>query len=302
MAFFLWKAGKLDRETSFPVKVSRLYSCDWKHFAVTKRDYIHNQHSIVLRYDSDSKLCMDKINGRVMGIPFPNVVFKFPGMKIRITEDSPRSAIGFSYPAEVVELLHSWGMFPKEPFLPLTASPELKRLIGDFNKFTRIYPTLRNPGDRIDSICFNILREIISSRQNTLRRNRTPEIRIQEAELYFQHHYDEKLDMDAVADQFGFSHTSFYQNWKKIYHTTPHRYVDELRLRTAAFRLLQSSQPLSVIAEELQFPGTTYFHRKFREYFHTTPAEFRRNREHWKEELSRTSVKSQSNREPESLP
>ena len=295
MEFFLGKAGKLERRTSFPVKVSRLYSCDWKHYPVLKEDYVHGQYSVVIRYDSDSKLCMDTINGQVMGIPFPNVVFKFPGMRIRITEDSPRSAIGFSYPADVVDLLHSWGMFPKEPFLPLSASPELKRLIGEFNKFTRTYPTLSHPGDRIDSICFNILREILISQQGSLRRNRTPEIRIQEAELYFQNHYDEKLDMDAVADQFGFSHTSFYQNWKKIFHTTPHHYVDELRLRSAAFRLLQSSQPLSVIAEELQFPGTSYFHRKFREYFHTTPAEFRRNREHWEKELAKSFAEFQSN-------
>ena len=286
MAFFFKQAGKLLRKTSFPIKVSRLYSCDWKHFPVVEDDYIHDQYSVVLRYDSDSKLCMDKINGQVMGIPFPNVVFKFPGMKIRITEDSPRSAIGFSYSAEVIELLHSWAMFPKEPFLPLSPSSELNRLIGDFIKFSRIYTTLSDPGDKIDSICFNILREI-SSQQDRPGRNLRPEIRIQEVELYFRHHYDEKLDMEAVADQFGFSHTSFYQNWKRIYHTTPHRYINELRLRSAAFRLLQSSQPLSVITEELQFPGTSYFHRKFREYFHTTPAEFRRNREHWKKELSK---------------
>ena len=221
-----------------------------------------------------------------MGIPYPNVVFKFPGMKISFTDDSPRSTIGFSYPAEVIKLLHSWGMFPKEPFLPLTTTPELKRLIGEFIKLSRIYPTLTNPGDIIDRICFNILQEIVTSRPETQRKNRTSDIRIQEVELYFQHHYDEKIDMDAVADQFGFSHTSFYQNWKKIYHSTPHRYIEELRLREAAFRLLQSSQPLSVIAEELQFPGSSYFYRKFRKHFHTTPAEFRRNREHWQKVLS----------------
>ena len=147
MVFFLTSAGKLIRKTSFPIRVSRLYSCDWHLFPVTKENYIHGQYSVVLRYDSDSKLCRDIINGHVMGIPYPNVVFKFPGMKIRITEDSPRSTIGFSYPAEVIKLLHSWGMFPKEPFLPLTASPELKRLIGEFIKFSRTYPTLTiNPG------------------------------------------------------------------------------------------------------------------------------------------------------------
>lgn len=286
MSFVFLGAGNLKRSTSFPIKVSKLYSSGWKRFQVLNQDFIYGQHEITLRYDSDSKLCMDKINGQVMGIPFPNVVFKFPGMKIRIADDSPRGAIGFSYPAEVIELLRSWNMFPNETFLPLPASAELKRLIGEFHKFTRIYPTLNSPGDWIDGICFSILREILLARHGSRIRNRTPEIRIQEVKLYFQHHYDEKLDLDAVAEQFGFSHASFYQYWKKIYHTTPHRYIEELKLRAAAFRLLQSGQPLSVIADELRFPGTSSFHRKFREYFQTTPAEFRRNREHWEKELS----------------
>ena len=285
MSFFFGEAGKLDRKTAFPVKVLRLYSCDWKSFPVPTQDYIHQQYSVLLRYDSDSKLCMDKINGRVMAIPFPNVVFKIPGMKIRITEVSPRSVIGFSYSAEVFNLLRSWEMLPQEPFLPLSVNAELKRLIEEFNKFTHTYQTLSDPGDKIDSICFGILREIIHSQQGSPQANRTPISRIKEVELYFQHHYDEKLELTAIAEQFGFSHTSFYQYWKKIYHTTPHSYVDDLKIRSAAIRLLQSSRPLAVIAEELHFPGSSYFHRKFREHFHTTPAEFRRNREHWEKVL-----------------
>ena len=287
MAFVFLEADNLKRSTSFPVRVSRLYSCDWRRFRVSEQDHIYGQQEITLRYDSDSRLCMDKIDGQVMGIPFPNVVFKFPGMKIRIADNSPRSVIGFSYSSEVIELLRSWGMFPAEPFLPLHESVELKRLIGDFQKFTRIWPTLNYPGDWIDGLCFSLLREILLSRQENQVGNRTPEVRIKEVELYFQHHYDEKLDLDAVAKQFGFSHASFYQYWKKTYHTTPHRYVDELKLRAAAFSLLHSSQPLAAVVRGIQFPGASSFHRKFREYFHTTPAEFRRNREHWKKELSK---------------
>lgn len=164
MAFFLLKTENMKRNTSFPVTVSRLFSCDWRRFPTLRQDYIYKQYEITLRYDSSSKLCMDKINGQTMGLPFPNVVFKYPGMKIRIADDSPRSAIGFSYSAEVIGLLRSWGMFPEEPFLPLTADAELKRLIRNFLKFTRAYPTFNCPGDRIDDICFSILREIMFAR------------------------------------------------------------------------------------------------------------------------------------------
>ena len=281
MIFFLPGAGKLKRKTSFPIKVSRIYSCDWKNFPTLTQ--VHDQYfSVVLRYDSDSKLCKDVINGQVMGTPFPNVVFKIPGMKIQIVEDSPRSAIGFGYTADIIEILYTWGMFPKEPFLALSASTELKRLIDDFNKFSRIYPTLSNPGDRIDRICFSILQEIMISQTDDQIRKRPPEIRIEEVELYFQNHYDEKINLETVAEMFGFTHTSFYQYWKKTYQTTPHQYIERLRLRSAALKLIQSSRALSEISDELQFPGTSYFHKKFREHFHTTPAEFRKNRQYWK--------------------
>ena len=286
MAFFLLKTDNMKRNTSFPVTVSRLYFCDWRRFQTLSQDYIYGQYEITLRYDSSSKLCMDKINGQTMGLPFPNVVFKYPGMKIRIADDSPRSASGFSYSAEVIELLRSWGMFPEELFLPLTADAELKRLIRNFLNFSRAYPTFNCPGDRIDGICFSILREIMFARSGKTDQKQDSETRIRKVELYFQHHYDEKLDLDAVAEQFGFSHASFYQHWKKIYHSTPHRYLDDLKLRAAAASLLQSSQPISVIAEELQFSGTSSFHKKFRERFHSTPAEFRRDREHWKKKLA----------------
>ena len=89
MAFFLLKTENMKRNTSFPVTVSRLFSCDWRRFPTLRQDYIYKQYEITLRYDSSSKLCMDKINGQTMGLPFPNVVFKYPGMKIRIADDSP---------------------------------------------------------------------------------------------------------------------------------------------------------------------------------------------------------------------
>ena len=128
MPFVFAGAENLKRSTAFPIKVSKLYSADWRRFQVRKQEYVCRYQEITLRYDSDSSLCMDKIDGRIMGIRFPNVVFKFPGMRIRIDDDSPRSAIGFSYSPEVIELLRAWKMFPEEPFLPLPADAETRIL------------------------------------------------------------------------------------------------------------------------------------------------------------------------------
>lgn len=286
MAFIFPDALELKRVSRFPANVSGLYSCGRRRFPADEQEMIFGKYEVTVRLDSDARLCRDEIDGRIMNIPFPNVVFKRPGMRIRLDGVSPREAIGFSYPAETVALLRSWGLFPEEPFLPLRLGTELQRLVGEFRKFIRICTSLENPGDRIDGICFDILRELLFVRQGAPAGERTPESRIREVELYFQHHFDEKLALDTVAEQFGFSHASFYQYWKRTFHTTPHRYVEELKLRAAAAALLRSKEPLAEIVRELQFSGAGSFHRKFRERFHATPGEFRRERERWAKELA----------------
>ena len=281
MGFIFFNARKLKRSSGFPVTVSRLYSCARRSFPLTEQSAVYGRYEVTLRLDSDHRFCRDEIDGRPMDIPFPNVVFKSPGMKIKLADGIPREAIGFSYSPEVIRLLRSWGLFPEKKFMPLPQTPEFQYWINAFRKFIRIYPALDSPGDRIDGICFNILREILFDRPDTPLRDQMPEVRINEAKLYLRQHFDEKLNLDDVADKFGFSHASFYQNWKKAFRISPHRYIEDRKLEAAAFALLQTKQPLSIIVREFAFSCATSFHRKFKERFGVTPAEFRRERERW---------------------
>ena len=263
------------RETGFPLRVSGLYLCPRRRFTEQEQTVVYNKYEITLRLDSDTPLCTDEIDGVPMQLPYPNVVFKTPGMKIRLGDGSPREAIGFSYPLEVIATLHDWNMLPPEPFLALNMTPELQRLINEFRKFMILHTDLPYPGDRINSICFGILREILLNRRSVPNVRLLPEQRIAAVEHYLQHHFDENINLDELAERFGFSHSGFYWHWKKSKGGTPLQYIAGLKLKHAAKELLQSRRSVASIAQKAGFSGTTPFYRKFKEHFGMTPRELR---------------------------
>lgn len=274
----------LKRCTNFPLNVSRLYLCSRQSFPV-EEVVVYDRYEVTLRLEADEAVCSDEINGEVINMPFPHVIFKEPGMVIKINSPSPREAVGFSFSAEGMALLRSWGMLPPKFFMPVTMTKRLEHFLRDFRKFTFNYPSMSAPGDRIDGICFGILQEILLEHLDSPIRERTPEMRIREAELFLRHHFNEPLNLDEVAARFGFSHSAFYQCWKKYYTVSPHAFIEELKLRSAALELLQTAWTVAEVAKDVQYPGITAFHRKFKERFGATPNEFRKNPEIWQKEF-----------------
>ena len=269
-------AAKLKRTTNFPLQVKGLYLCPRRNFPPSEHEIIYGKYEITIRLDSDTKLCLDEIDGVPMNIPFPNVVFKEPGMKIRLGNGLPREAAGFNYDTAGMELLKSWGMLPKEKFFPIHVTEKLERLLNEFRTLVRSFEVFSNPGDRIDTLCFEILRELLLNCRRSDNLPRPPEVRIAEAERYLREHCTGNLNLDEVAKLFDFSHAAFYRHWKKHRNSTPRRFVEELKLRRAAQSLLESERSIVSIISEVNFPGASAFHRKFKELFGTTPGEFRK--------------------------
>ena len=270
-------AEKLKRTTNFPLQVKGLYLCPRRNFPPSEHEIIYGKYEITIRLDSDTRLCLDEIDGVPMNIPFPNVVFKEPGMKIRLGNGLPREAAGFDYDITGMELLKRWGMFPEEKFFPISVTEKLEQLLNEFRAFTRNFEVRSNPGDHIDTLCFEILRELLLNCRRKEDFPRPPEVRIAQAERYLQEHYTENLNLDEVAKLFSFSHAAFYRYWKKHRNSTPRCFVEELKLRHAAQSLLESERSIVSIIAEVNFPGVSAFHKKFKELYGTTPGEFRKN-------------------------
>ena len=159
--------------------------------------------------------------------------------------------------------------------MEITIDENFEKLISRFRHLLICY-TSGNMIDHLDWVCFQILRELIFSQQTTVLQSENN--KLEEAALYFQHHYDRRINCDAVAAKFGFSHATFFRQWKEHFTISPQEYLRRYRLKTAALRLIQTSLPIADIVKEIHYASLTAFHKDFKSFSGVTPAVFRRSR------------------------
>jgi len=280
MAWQSQNIGQLPRQDAFPFRLEGVFYCNNSRFPFTGLSHECKAFEISLRLRSGSRRCGDLIDGKAMDIPFPNIVFKRPGMRVALAGDLPRDTLSFTYSARSEDLLRSWNLIPMESFLPFLLSEEFQQLVAEFHRILGCY-TLPGMVDQLDWTALKLLREVLFQR-STSEHAADPASRIQEAALYLQHHCDQAVSCDAIAARFGFSHAAFYREWKRHFDLSPQNYVQDFRLKGAAHRLVQTTLPISAIAKEVHFSNLTAFHRKFRETFGVSPDAFRKDPERWK--------------------
>jgi len=284
MAWQRENIGDLPRQSVFPFRVDGVFYCrDFRRpFSAKVQECKYFEFCFRLR--SDAARCVDLIDGRAMNAPFPNIVFKYPGMKLALASDLPRDTLAFMVSPRMAGQLKSWGLIPAEKFRPFRLDEPLRQLIA---RFCRILGCMTLPGmvDQLDWTALAMLREVLFQRSSAAHAS-DPAARIREAALYLQHHCDQALSCDDVAARFGFSHAAFFREWKKQFELSPQNYILTFRLRAAAHRLVQTDLPISAIAGEVHFSNLTAFHRKFREAFGVSPNAFRKDPNRWETEFS----------------
>jgi len=83
-------------------------------------------------------------------------------------------------------------------------------------------------------------------------------------------------DNPTLAAAAGMSLTGFARAFRREFGTTPARYMTGVRVREAAFLLLESDAGIDEIAERTGFPNRSYFSRVFRKTANEWPAAFRK--------------------------
>ena len=275
--------GNFTRKGNFPIRVSSVFYCDDACFRNNGKGVICKSFEVSLRLGSEASRCMDRLDDRVMDIPFPNTVFKKPGMNIALAGDLPRDTIAFNFDHEQMELLDSWGLIPQKDFWEIRLTEELTRMVTRMRHLMVRY-TVGDMIDHLDWLCLQIMRELVFQCHPAPQWN-TPESRIKEAALYMLHHYDREINCDEVAARFGFSHAAFFREWKNFFEVSPKNYVLDYRLQKAARRLAETSVPVTDIVREVHFSGVTAFYRKFKKRYGMTPDFFRRNPDRQKMEF-----------------
>lgn len=91
-------------------------------------------------------------------------------------------------------------------------------------------------------------------------------------------HYTERIELDALAEQFFISRAHLAREFRRHTGTTVIAYVNELRVDQARRLLHETDRPIAQIAADVGFATVTHFNRVFREQLGSTPRQVRAER------------------------
>ena len=93
---------------------------------------------------------------------------------------------------------------------------------------------------------------------------------------YIHKNYRTQITLEDLSKAVLISKSSVLNLFQKYLHTSPINYLVNYRLKQAAKLLVTTENSISVIAQSTGFENSGYFCRKFKELFHRTPGEYRR--------------------------
>lgn len=97
--------------------------------------------------------------------------------------------------------------------------------------------------------------------------------------VYIQNHLSEKLTLEELAGEAGYSVSRFTKLFREIFEESPHQYIKRMRATLAAKKLLESNQSIGDIALASGYYDHSHFVRQFREVLGMSPKEYRKRGE-----------------------
>ncbi|AXQ78768.1 AraC family transcriptional regulator [Streptococcus chenjunshii] len=147
----------------------------------------------------------------------------------------------------------------------------------------QIFELSRNEGRHFEILLKAKLNELIyllyyhryvlrKNTDDTYRKNE----RMRELIDFINHNYQHNLSISYLADFMGYSKTHFMTVFKQQTGTSCTEFVIQVRLNKASDLLLNSADPILEIASSVGFNNLSNFNRQFKNYFHVTPSQYRK--------------------------
>lgn len=99
--------------------------------------------------------------------------------------------------------------------------------------------------------------------------------RFEEILAYIDGNYREDLYVSRIAEQFGYNEKYLVRLFQKQTGTTIKGYIINTRLKMAEMLLLNTSDPIAVIAQKSGFTNEYYFMRRFKQKYNMSPSQYR---------------------------
>ncbi len=161
--------------------------------------------------------------------------------------------------------------FHRKPF-PIPRPAECRHYLNEMLKVASS-PSLPGAADRIDHLVLLLLLETVyPQHEEHLSKNERIALGITE---YLQKNFRHDVDLNQVADDYGWSYSTFQRQWHQKYACSPIQYLRRLRNYEAVNLLRESNMSIGDIARELGFRNQFYFAKFFRDMNGIPPSEFR---------------------------
>lgn len=93
---------------------------------------------------------------------------------------------------------------------------------------------------------------------------------------YLEQHLSEKITIDDLCRKFSVSPTYLKTAFRRMYGSSIHRWLIDLRMRQAGEWICCTERPIYQIARDVGYEGMSQFSAAFRKYYGTTPSEFKK--------------------------
>ncbi len=95
---------------------------------------------------------------------------------------------------------------------------------------------------------------------------------------YIRENYRTQIPVSDLANIANQSVSQFQRHFKSIFHTTPLRYINRIRINAACRQIRESNDTISTIAQKCGFYDHSYFTKQFVKLIGIRPKEYRKKR------------------------
>ncbi len=107
--------------------------------------------------------------------------------------------------------------------------------------------------------------------------NSTSDSIIGDIVYYIMHNFSDNIKLDTIAPLFGYNSSYLGKIFNKKMGVNFNSYIDQVRINHSKELLLEKNLKVYEIATLVGYNDVDYFHKKFKKYVGSSPAEFRRN-------------------------
>jgi AraC-like DNA-binding protein/mannose-6-phosphate isomerase-like protein (cupin superfamily) len=108
--------------------------------------------------------------------------------------------------------------------------------------------------------------------------NGAPAVRMASVISHIQKHFSEPLRVGDLARLAHWSASQFERHFKRLYHTTPVRFITHVRLHEAAEMLKNPNRDITGIALDTGFSSSAFFATQFKRFMGESPSQYRRRK------------------------